>query len=380
MRFLRKSIIRKLFVNLFLFLIILFLIFFYFYWTGEELISFYFLFIILGVFLVYFLLVYYVDIIRPIKKILKEMQALLSGENYKRIYTKRIDELGIIAHFFNEVTKSIGEVSYDIKDRDRLLTELSIASELQQNILPSKNPKINGLQVVAKVKMASELGGDSFNFFKKDNKHYIYIGDVTGHGFGAGLVMTMANSLINVFTDIYDSPYDILVNVNKHIKKHIKKSMFMTLVMLCWDDVKNKMTYVGAGHEYILVYRSNSGKCEAVLSGGTALGMVPDNSKIIKEAEIELQEGDFIILYSDGITEAKNVAGEQFGLDRLKELITEYAPEHSSEGLHYKIAKKVSDFMKGTSQEDDMTLIVLKRKGKTESEEIKDNTIEWEEK
>lgn len=362
MIFLKKSIIRRLFLNLLLFALLIAAIAFYFYYRGREFVPYYVLIVALGIFLLYFLVTYYVDIVRPLRLILGEMQALITGKPYKRIYTERIDEIGIIAYFFNQMTKGLQEVSYDIKDRDRMISDLNIASQLQRDILPlESNPQITGLDICAKSKPATELGGDSFNYFTVGNKTYIYIGDVTGHGVAAGLIMTMANSLIGVFADIYNSPYEILINVNKYIKKHIKKAMYMTLVMLCWDHVKQKMTYVGAGHEHILIYRATTGECEAIISGGIALGMVPDNSKVIAEKEIPLAEGDFVVLYSDGIIEAKNTDGKLFGLDKLRALVSEYAAQYSPDGINYHIATDVSKFIEGHGQDDDMSLIVIKR-------------------
>lgn len=361
MRLVSKSIIRKLFLNLFLFALLISVVVFYFYYTGEELVPFYILILALGVFLIYFLVVYWVDIVRPLRSILTEMQCLIAGKPYRQIYTTRIDEIGIIGHFFNQVTKGLGQVSQDIKEHDRMLTELTIAAQLQRDILPLKSPKIQGLQIVAKNKPASELGGDSFNFIQVKDKIYVYIGDVTGHGVAAGLIMTMANSLINVFSEIYDSPYEIIVKVNSHIKNYVKSSMFMTMVMLCWDIKNEQLSYIGAGHEHILLYHSASGECEAIISGGVALGMVPDNSKMVKEQKIKFENGDFVLLYSDGITEAKNTSGEMFGLERLKNSFMEHANQYSAEGVNYHVAKDVSAFMAGHIQEDDMSLIVIKR-------------------
>jgi len=377
MRFIAKSISRKLFLTLFLFaLLVGGGAAFYFKDSGQ--VSLNTVFIALGLFLLLFVLFYYLHVVRPLKVVLSQMQALISGKQYKRIFTTRIDEVGILAHFFNQVTKSVGEVSHTLKDRERMLEELTVASQLQRDILPLKIPSIPGLQIVAKNKPASELGGDSFNVFEIKGKTYFYIGDVTGHGVAAGLIMTMVSSLVSVFSDTYDSPYDILVQVNHYIKKHIKKAMFMTMVMLCWDQKAKKMTYVGAGHEYILVYRVESGECEAILSGGVALGMVPDNSKIISEKEIELNDGDFIVLYTDGITEARNGNDELYGLDALKAAVKEYAPQYSAEGVNYHIAKDVSDFMQGQKQLDDMTLIVVKRTVKEKPEEkVSDQTTSW---
>lgn len=378
MRIVKKSLIRRLFISLFIFSLVIAGLGAYFYYFKDDNVPYIFLISSLFLFLVLFLLVYWFDIIRPLKKIVVEMQSLLTGNEYKKIYSTRIDEIGVLSYFFNRVIHSLGKVSFDIKDRKRMLEELNIAAQLQRDILPLKNPSIPGIQIVAKNRSASEVGGDSFNILVVGHKTYVYIGDVTGHGVAAGLIMTMVSSLVSVFGELKDNAYDIIVNVNKYIKKHVKKAMFMTMVMLCWDDNLKKMTFVGAGHEHILVYRMATGECETILSGGVALGMVPDNSKLIKEQEIFLNDGDVIILYTDGITEARNNAGELYTIENLKRAIKAYAPEYSAEGINYHIAKDVSTFMQEHVQEDDMTLIVLKRDmtGKFTAEDVKNTS--WE--
>lgn len=336
-------------------------------------------FVYLGVVASFFLfavLYYYLAIFRPLKKILYQMQSLLAGKGYKKIYCERIDEVGVLAYFFNQVTKGLSEVSYDIKDRARMLDELTIASQLQADTLPAENPSVAGLQIVAKTKPASELGGDSFNMFTKGSKTFIYIGDVTGHGVAAGLIMTMVNSLISVFLDMFDSAFEIVVHVNKYIKKHVKKAMYMTFLMLCWDGKAQRLTYVGAGHEHIIVYRAANGSCEAILSGGVALGMLPDNSKVVSEREIPLQDGDVVVLYTDGITEARDPSGQLYGLEKLKTAVKEFAPQYGADGIHHHIAADVTAFMSDAKQLDDMTLIVLKRDVK--NEQLSDRTITWQ--
>ncbi|MFA6917310.1 MAG: SpoIIE family protein phosphatase [Candidatus Gracilibacteria bacterium] len=333
----------------------------------------------IGLFLVCVLVICYLDIARPLRIVLNEMQSLLAGGVFKKIFTSRVDEIGVLAYFFNKVTEGFGQVSFDVKDRQRMLTELNLASQLQKDILPQRIPEIPGLQIIAKTKPATEIGGDIFNFITINDKTYIYIGDATGHGTIAGLVMTMVNSLISVFSDKSNNAYEIIVEVNKYLKKWLRRSVYMTLVMLCWDHKTQKMTYAGAGHEHIITYSPGNGECDAVLSGGIALGMIPDNSKVTKEQVLKYEEGDYIVLYSDGITEAKSKTGELYGLSRLKGAVADYASQYSAEGVNYHIAKDVSSFMAGIEQNDDMTLIVIKRDKNFKQDEAGESAnISWQ--
>jgi serine phosphatase RsbU (regulator of sigma subunit) len=296
--------------------------------------------------------------------LLGEMKALLTGKKYNRIYTLRNDEIGVIAHFFNEVTKSFEKVSAQIQEGKRMMGELEIASSIQRAILPAENPNVPGLDIDAKTRPAVELGGDVFDFITSGDNTYIYIGDVTGHGVPAAIVMTMVNTLIRTLSGMYASAYDVIFNTNKLLKSRIKSTMFMTMLLLKWDQKTEKMTYVGAGHEHIIVYRAGKGKCEVNKTGGIALGMVPDNSHLIKEVDLPLEKDDVVILFTDGITEGRNMAGEMYGLDRLVKAVEIYAPQYSSDGIVHHVASDYSRFVENHKQDDDVTLIAIKFVGK----------------
>lgn len=360
---LNNSILKRTFVYFIFFAIVILAVVFYLFINDLESIPFWVLIVSLVVFLFYFLLVYFVEIVRPLKILLFEMKKLLTGRSYRRIYTNRVDEIGVISHFFNEVTKSIEKVTLDIREGRRMSGELEIAGELQKEILPEENPNVFGLDIVARNRPAVELGGDNFDFIKSGDNTYIYIGDVTGHGVPAALIMTMANTLIHTFVEIYNNAYDVLVNTNKQLKSRVRSTMFMSMVMLKWDEVKQKMTYVGCGHEYLLVYRAKTGKCESKPSGGIALGMVPDNSKLIKEIDLDLEIGDCIVLYTDGITEARNMSGEMYSLNRLIKSIERYAVQYGPDGIVNYVAKDFSHFVEEQVQDDDVTLIAIQYVG-----------------
>jgi len=358
--FLSRSITSK-FIAVLLLLIVVLFGGFYFYFNGQESLPSKVVLIAFIVFSFLILTSFIVIVLKPLKTVLGQIQLALAGKSIKKIFTTRVDEVGIIAHFFNKVTEGFTEVASDIKDRKRMLDELTMAYELQKGIFPGEPPKVDGLEIVAKNLPASEIGGDSYDFIDSKENLYIYVGDVTGHGVRAGLLMGMINAMINSFADFLPTARDIIVNVNKHIKKYSLPSMFMTLVMLSFNKATKKMTYVGAGHEHLLIFRKATGQLEAIPSGGTALGMIPDVSKLAKEIELPFEVGDVIVLYSDGITEAKSKSGELFGLERLKNSFREYVEQYNASGVNYHISKDLADFVGDESQLDDITLIVIQR-------------------
>ena len=348
----------------------------YYFWDNPLSFPIYYSLAALGVATLIFIVLISSMISLPLKKLTKQMKLLLTGRSYKKITTNRIDEIGLIAQFFNEITENLEDISQKLKEGKRMSSELEIASSIQNTILPSKSPHVPNLEVVAKSRPAVEVGGDSFDFIQRENATYFYIGDVTGHGAPAALVMMMVNTLLHTYSEMYSSVYDIVVNTNKMLKPRIKAAMFMTMVMLKWDHLKKKMTYVGAGHEYLLIYRSATGQVESKPAGGVALGMVPDNSKLVKEQEVNLEDGDMIIVYTDGITEAKNDKGEMFGVERLIESIKKYAAQYGPEGVTHHTAIDFSQYVGNHEQEDDITLMVIKYT-EQENKEQADKSTNW---
>lgn len=317
---------------------------------------------VLGVLLIISILFYYKFFQSPLRKIMQEMKAMLAGKKYLRIYTQRLDELGVLSHFFNEVTKNLERISIAVKEGKRMSSELTIGAEIQKMVLPAVLSEVPGLDIYVRTRAAVEIGGDNYDVNRAHNNAYIYVGDATGHGVPAGLVMIMVNTLIDTFTEIYQNAYDVIVQTNRLLKQRIQTTMFMTLMMLRYNEIEKKMYYVGCGHEYILTFRKNTGVCDAKPSGGIALGMVPDNSKIVKEELLPCDTGDFVLLYSDGIIEARNTSGEEFGLKRLKEAIEKFAPaSKTSQELFTLISTEFGKFVENQVQNDDITLMVIRR-------------------
>ena len=344
--------------------------------------------------LILLLVLYFVSIVRPVRRVSKEIKHLLYGKDFKRIDPITIDEIGMMTHFFNEITRDLEKISYDLKERKRLSSELDIAAKIQQDVLPKEAPPIREFDIVAKTRAAAENGGDTFDFLQSpDGQHfYTYIGDVTGHGVPSGLIMMMVDTLVTTLVSLgLESTRDLIVKTNELLTPRISTRLFMTCVLLAWDKVDHKLKYTGAGHEHILVYRSASQAVEPIRSGGIALGMIPDVSKIAQEHEIELNEGDVILLYTDGITEAKNPFGQMYGLPRLIDSLKHHGYRPSAENIFDNLTKDFSSFVGQYVQIDDITMIVAKYLGqnaqntssvklsvKAEEAEVRQKSSNWD--
>ncbi len=329
--------------------------------------------IIIGI-LFLILVLFLVNIMVPLGRVAKQVNNLLTGKEYQRLDPTTIDEVGQFTHFFNEITQDLEKISFDVKERRRMSSELDIAANIQKEVLPKEAPDSPGLDIVAKNRSAAEVGGDSFDFLPSadGNQTFIYIGDVTGHGVPAGLVMMMVDTLIHSMISMgLNSSKDVLSNTNALLTPRISTKLFMTLVMLRWDSTQQKLFYTGAGHEHILVYRAKTEKVEAIRSGGIALGMIPDNSKILAEKEIPLEIGDTVVLYTDGITEAKSKTGDMFDVEHLTASLQKHGYMPSSESIFDQMSQDFANFVGEYVQVDDITMMVIKYVGRENSTKTK---------
>ncbi len=375
MNFIRKSLVNKAAFVFSVLLTVIVIVGIVLIRVGSDGISLWvFLSVTIGV-LILLLALFLLDVVIPLGKVIKQVKNLLTGNNYKRVEPTTIDEIGIFTHFFNEITQDLEKVSFDLKERKRMSTELDIAARIQKDVLPKEAPEVPGLDIVAKTKAAAEVGGDSFDFLSvpDGSQIFIYIGDVTGHGVPAGLVMMMVDTLVHSMVSYgISNSKDVIIKTNELLTPRISSRLFMTAVMLRWDKNLQRMYYTGAGHEHILVFHAKTEVVDTIRSGGIALGMIPDNSKIVEEKEIPLQVGDSIVLYSDGIAEARNQNGEMYGIDRLAKALHKHGFRPSAENIFDSITKDFSNFVGEYIQTDDITMIVIKYLGKdAQTEKVK---------
>jgi len=313
--------------------------------------------------------------VKPLDNITRQISSVIASKPYKKITINSKDEFGLIGYFFNDVTKNIENISYFLKEGSRMSSDLNIAADIQRSVLPKEIPVIEFLDTVAKTRSADELGGDSFDIVKKGSEYFIYVGDVTGHGAGAGLVMMVMNTLFDLLLPTSETTLDLAISINKELKPRVNAALFMTSVFFRWNPETKEMFYTGAGHEHILVYRANEGITEVIVTGGIALAMSPDISKIAKEKQIMLNDQDIILLYSDGITEATNDSGELYGLERLKDSVNRNASLGSSLNVFEGVSRDVISYVGDTAQKDDMTLVVMRFVEQGYNSDRKENLI-----
>jgi sigma-B regulation protein RsbU (phosphoserine phosphatase) len=179
--------------------------------------------------------------------------------------------------------------------------------------------------------------------------------------------MMVVNALVSGFAKMLVNGASILAQTNEILKPRVKSNMLMTVLMVRWNETEKKLYMTGAGHEYLLVYKKKQDKVHAIKSGGVALGMTRDISKLLKEVQISFEPGDCLILYTDGITEARNGPNEKdlmFGIDRLVETVQQCGIK-SAHAIFKHITIELSRFMGYKYRQfDDITLIVVRYREK----------------
>lgn len=358
----RTTVTRKFFIFLSFLGVIVFVLYVFLILNGEVSFSVHWILflgaIILSVVAFFFLIM----IGRPLDRIAIEVKNLLTGRPYKKIPPTTVDELGVFTYFFDEVTSNLEKVSHDIVEKERMESEINAVSSIQQDIIPKRMPQVEGLDIIAKNRPVAAVGGDTFDFFERGKDVIMYIGDVTGHGVPACVVMMMVNTLLHAYSQNEELPLrDIVVRTNRTLADRISSARFMTMLILQWNSQDKRMSYIGLGHEHILIYRYSTRQVESIRSGGVALCMVPNIEKFIHEKEVSLSENDAIMIYSDGITEGKNQKGEMFGLNRLIDSFRTNGYKGSSEAIFDSISRDFSVFLGEAEQIDDITMIIAKR-------------------
>lgn len=249
----------------------------------------------------------------------------------------------------------------ELLQKQRLEKELEIGARIQTCILPKK-VEIPGLELAAKMVPASEVGGDYYDAFPAGAGGFIGIGDVAGHGLTSGLVMLMVQSVIGAFgrktPDAAPSELVCALNTVLHdnIRHRLQNKEHVTFTLLRYAP-GGHVTFAGA-HEEICVYRAASGQVELVPTPGTWLGAVRDVKKHTVDSKLELGIGDIVLLYTDGVTEARAPSNEQFGIERLTSLL-ETSSDLPMAALIERVYRAVSAHAK--ELDDDVTLLAFKR-------------------
>jgi serine phosphatase RsbU (regulator of sigma subunit) len=275
---------------------------------------------------------------------------------------KEIEDKGVTTFRFSPEGKVVE--SWDSYDQFRVMRqsieqELRVARSIQQASLPKEVPTLEGWQLSPFYRPAREVGGDFYDFHPlSEGRVGFVVGDATGKGVPAALVMSTTCGMLRLAAQSYSSsPGEMLQRVNEALFPYIPSNMFVTCFYCILDPKSATLSYANAGHDLPYVRRSSGGECEELRARGMPLGLMPGMG--YEENEIVLGAGEATLLYSDGLVEAHDPKGEMFGFPRLRTLIAEHGEERS---LEDSLLEELYSFVgEGWEHEDDITLLMLRR-------------------
>jgi len=243
--------------------------------------------------------------------------------------------------------------------RQSIEQELRAARRIQQALLPQGLPQVEGWQITPFYQPAREVGGDFYDFFElEDGRMGLAVGDATGKGMPAALAASATCSMLRaVAQDSGYSPGEVLARVNKTLLARIPSNMFVTCFYAILDPKSATLSYANAGHD--LPYLWHGDDAEELRARGMPLGLMSGMS--YEEGEASLRQDDGVLFYSDGLVEAHNPKGEMFGFPRLRALVTEHGDEEERSLGDFLMEELYSFVGEGWEQEDDITLLTLRR-------------------
>jgi phosphoserine phosphatase RsbU/P len=250
----------------------------------------------------------------------------------------------------------------ELAEQERMKHELEIARRIQMASLPQRTPVIEGLDIAGQSRPALEVGGDFFDYLNGTDKAMtIVVGDVSGKGTSAALYMSKVQGILRSLHDFTKSPADLFIRTNRLLSDDLEKSSFITALGVAFDTSKHKALVARAGHLPLYRYRLSDASSEKITTRGLGLGL--DNGSIfaseLEERTLFYEAGDVMAFVTDGITEARNERGEEFGEDQLLSLL-QYHAKLSATEIRSRILERVSLFAGSVPQHDDQTLVVVK--------------------
>jgi sigma-B regulation protein RsbU (phosphoserine phosphatase) len=289
------------------------------------------------------------------------------GDFSYRIRVPSNDQLSALGEAFDGMTASVERLMRESEEKLRLESELEIAHEVQTQLFPRSAPEVPGLTLYGVCKAARSVSGDYYDFLKLgENKVGLVLGDVSGKGISAALLMAAIQSALRA--QFYDGSEPVLASstsalstaavvsrLNIQLYESTPREKYVTFFFAVYDAATRSLTYTNAGHLPPVLFRR--GKVERLKVGGTVVGLF--SPMTYEQAEIQIQPGDLLLAFTDGITEPENIYGEEFGEERVLEVVHR-ALGASPQILAEEIYRSVSDWTGSPELQDDMTMLIAK--------------------
>jgi|GEM_PF-5801305 len=253
------------------------------------------------------------------------------------------------------------ELYQEVANRERVHQEIELARLIQKSSLPTKMPSVSGLDIAASSIPAYEVGGDFYEFYVNEGRLSTVIGDVSGKGTTAAMYMSKAQGMISALNEFEAGPSDFLKKFNKLLEPYMGKGDYLTALSVRFDPLTKTAEYARAGHIPMMHYSASENKITSYASKGMGIGFQGENlfNRNLEKLYIPFESGDVFLLLSDGVIEARNERGEEFGEERLEQLLLFHNPG-SAQAIKESIMGSIDNFTNSRAQFDDFTLCVVK--------------------
>lgn len=252
----------------------------------------------------------------------------------------------------------------EMQSKRQLEAELHTAGEVQRILLPTSEPEINGYIIAGRNRPARILSGDFYDYVSAEGGYFgAVIADVSGKGFPAALIAATTRSALQAHAQSKRSPAAVLSAVNHQVSQDIRGDMFISMIYLVLEQGGSQITLARAGHPHPLIWRKATGLVETVESPGMGVGIDDGDTfeRVTKDVMVTMASGDLLFLYTDGVDEAVDSEGREFGLDRIKSLLMKSAPQGANAVVD-RLMEAQHDFIGGKASNDDVTLIALQKR------------------
>ena len=278
----------------------------------------------------------------------------LAASQFTEDHLKVLTTLGSVAAIRVENTRLLEEHL----QRERMERELQLAREIQQRFQPTSPPSIKGYELQGISFPSYEIGGDYYDFIERpDGRMIIALGDVSGKGTAAALLMSSLHAAVHAQVALDQPLTETIAAVNRYLAENTPANRFVTLFYAELDPQTGALSFLNAGHNPPLIAHA-AGTVETLAAGGLPLGILPE--AVFREGRTYLYPGDALVVYSDGVTETQNPQGEEFGEERLRDVVVQ-SLESSASSLRDRIEAGLTKFARGTPAVDDITLVIVKR-------------------
>jgi len=274
------------------------------------------------------------------------------------------DDQDMLQAFADQATVAIenARLVEESLEKERLEQELRVAHDTQLKLLPKQMPSLPDVEIEALCVTANEVGGDYFDFVELGSHSLgIVIADVSGKGISAAFYMAELKGIVNSFARIYTSPKELLIRINETLYENVDRQTFVSMVYALLDTSRRKLYFCRAGHEPVFYYSARHDRLELLQPQGIGLALDSGNvfNRLLEERNVKWRGGDFFLFYTDGLIEARNQSGEEFGFQRLYELVWKYR-DRSARELKEVVKEEVLKFIGHARPHDDFSLILVR--------------------